>query len=347
MTEPKKPIDTKPQYDAAAPFSSAALVTGATGAVGRVVCRDLVQNGYRVFGLARTPDQAARLPYAVVPVPGDIRDPSRWDAAIRRVDIVIHAAVPHGAPGPKERDYFDREGAELAAIATGIGTAVRKHKKRMIFTASANVFQPNAEGWVTESSGLSEGRGYGIRQRQVYRAIEGLRKKGLNAIVMCPVFVYGPGGWFEKSVLDPMSRGESRMIGDGTQTMHYVEGSDLGRAYRLAIERGVEDDDYLIADDRPSTHGEFTKLVAREMGAPPPVEVPVEDLVPVMGEWAVDAMTFCPKADTTRARERLGWTPEYRTIEEGMPAVVRDYKWRHTYGNQAKPFRLVQHRSWT
>jgi nucleoside-diphosphate-sugar epimerase len=348
MTEHDKsnPQSLKPLYDPVAGHAPAALVTGPTGAIGRVVCRELVQKGYRVLGLARHADQQARLPYAVVPVLGDVRDPARWDAAITRVDVVIHAALPPGPKGPKDRAYAEREAEELAAIVAGIGTAVRKKKKRMIFTSSASLFEPNKEGWVTETSGHSD-RGYGIRQRRIFRAIQEQRRKGLKAIVMCPSFVYGPGGWFEKSVLDPMSRGESRMIGDGNQTMHYIEGSDVGRAYRLAIEHGIDGDDYLIADDTPSTQGAFTRLAAREMGAPAPVSVPEEDLLPVLGEWGLEAIVGCPKVDSSRARERLGWTPQYRTIEEGMPVVVRDYKWRREIAPQLEPYRLVQNRSWT
>ena len=341
------PEPLKPLYDPVAGHAPAALVTGPTGAIGRVVCRELVQNGYRVLGLARNEDQQARLPYAVVGVPGDIRDPRSWEAAITRADVVIHAAIPPAPKGPKDRAYAAREAEELAAIAVGIATAVRKKKKRLIVTSSALVFEPNRDGWVTETSGYSEGKGYGIRQRRIYRAIQEQRKKGLKAIVMCPAFVYGPGGWFEKSMLEPMSRGESRMIGEGNQTMHYVEGGDVGRAYRLAIEHGVDGDDYLIGDDKPSTHGAFTRLVAHEMGAPPPVAVPEEDLIPIMGEWGLEAMVTCPKIDSTRARERLGWTPQYKTIEEGVPVAVRDYKWRRAQASELEPFRLVQHRSWT
>ena len=97
-----------------------------------------------------------------------------------------------------------------------------------------------------------------------------------------PAFVYGRGGWFENGVLRPMSRGESTMIGDGSQTMHYIEASDAASGYRLAIENGLAGDDYLLADDHPTTQGEFLSLVAREMGAPPPQPIPEEDLIPVL-----------------------------------------------------------------
>jgi nucleoside-diphosphate-sugar epimerase len=123
-----------------------------------------------------------------------------------------------------------------------------------------------------------------------------------------------------------MSQGRSTMIGDGTQTMHYVAASDTAAGYRLAIEKGLPGEDYLLADDGPSTLGAFTRLVASEMGAPAPVSVPEEELIPVLGAWAVEAHTYCPRVDSTKARTQLGWTPRYRTIEEGVPACVREFK---------------------
>jgi nucleoside-diphosphate-sugar epimerase len=193
-------------------------------------------------------------------------------------------------------------------------------------TFGALLFEPDAQGWVRENFAISSGRGYGIRHRLAYPVLAGHRKKGLKAIAMCPAFIYGRGGWFESGVLEPMAMGKSSFIGDGTQTMHYIAASDVGAGYRLAIEHGLEKEDYLLADDRPVTLGAFTRLVAKEMGAPPPAGVPEEDLAPVIGDWAVEAYTFCPKVDSAKAREQLGWTPRFKTIDEGVPVVVREYK---------------------
>jgi nucleoside-diphosphate-sugar epimerase len=316
-------------YDPAQCYATAVLVTGATGGIGRAVCRELVTHGYRVLGLARDDDAKARLPYAVVPILGDVREPERWISGIRRADVVIHLALPaEFGSGKKERSDAEREADEMASILERLGTHVRREKKRMIHTFGALMYEPNRDGWVTEASPISSGRGYGIRHRTAYPVLARLRKKGLQAISVNPAFVYGPGGWFERSMIEPMSRGESTFIGDGTQTMHYIEAMDAAAGYRLAIENGLQGDDYLLADDRPSTLGDFTRLVAREMGAPEPRPVPEEDLIPVLGAWAVEAYTFCPKVDSTRARERLGWTPRFRTVEEGVLAVVRAWKRR-------------------
>lgn len=317
-------------YDPVQGHATAVLVTGATGGIGRAVCRELVTHGYRVLGLARDDDAKARMPYAVVSIAGDIRDPERWIAAIRRVDVVIHLALPPEMGSvPKERGDAERDAEAMASILDRLCTIVRREKKRMIHTFGALLYEPNPEGWVSEASPISYGRGFGVRHRAVYPVLARHRKKGLQAISVNPAFVYGPGGWFERTLLAPMSRGEAvTVLGDGSQSMHYIEAMDAAAGYRLAIENGLQGDDYLLADDEPATQGRFVRLVAREMGAPEPRAVPEEDLIPVLGAWAVEAYTFCPKVDSTRARERLGWTPRHRTIEQGVPEVVRAWKRR-------------------
>ena len=303
------------------------LVTGATGAIGRAVCRDLVVNGYLVLGLVRTIEGKARLPYAVIPVLGDIRDPLPWEHSIMQADIVIHLALqPDATIGPKEREQAEREARTIADILDRLATYCRRHKKLMIHTFGALLYEPDPDGWVRETSEITQGRGFGIRHRIAYPVFDRHRKRGLRAMSVNPSFVYGRGGWFEQSILRPMSRGESTMIGEGLQTMHYIEASDAASGYRLAIERGLPGDDYLLADDRPSTVGEMKALVAREMGAPEPRSIPEEELIPILGAWTVEAYTTCPKVDSSMARQRLGWRPRYRTIEEGVPVVVRAFR---------------------
>ena len=313
-------------YDPAKDYATAVLVTGATGAIGTAVCRELVVHGYRVLGLARNPEAIPRLSYGVVPVVGDIRNPAPWESAIERADIVIHLAVPsHIGVGKQEREDAERDADELAAILDRLCHYVHRNKKRFIHTFGL-LYEPGADGWARETCAISSGRGFGLRHRKLYPVLARHRRKGLHAISLNPVFVYGAGGWFEHGVLEPMSRGQSSHIGDGTQTMHYIAATDAAAAYRLAIERGLNGEDYLLADDRPSTLGEFTRFVAREMGASAPVSVLEETLIPVLGAWKVEAFTYCPMTDTSKAREQLGWTPKYRTIEQGVPVVVREWR---------------------
>jgi nucleoside-diphosphate-sugar epimerase len=314
-------------YDPTHEYSTNILITGATGMIGRAVARDLVLNGYRVHGLVRDDEAQARLPYAVIGVKGDIRTPEQWENAIHRVDAVIHLAVPAEiATGKPERSDAERQAAEMAQILESLGSLCRANKKRLIHTFGSLMYEPDAEGWVRETSPLTSGRGFGLRHRVVYPVLQELRRKGLKAISINPTFVYGLGGWFESGVLRPMVEGKSMFLGDGTQTFHYVAASDAAAAYRLALRHGIDGQDYLIADDQPTTLAEFTRLVAREMGAPAPVSIPEEEAIGMLGAWAYEAYTVCPKVDSMKAREHLGWTPKYRTIEQGVPVVVREFK---------------------
>jgi nucleoside-diphosphate-sugar epimerase len=315
-------------YDPSSEYAQSVLVLGATGAIGRAVARDLVVNGYRVYGLIRDEASRARLPYAVVGVIGDIRAPEKWEPAIERTQAVINCAFPSDlAQGPQTYEQAERDAEELARVLDRLCDAMRRWKRRFVHTFGALLYQPDEKGWVRENSAIASGRGYGIRHQHMWPVFARQRKKGLRAMSVNPTFVYGRGGWFEVGLLEPMSRGESVvLIGDGNQSMHYLTTADAGAGYRLALEHGLDGDDYLLADDRPSTLGEFTRMVAKEMGAPDPRPMPEEDLIPVIGAWNVEAYTFCPKVDSTKARERLGWTPRYPTIDVGIPVVVREYK---------------------
>lgn len=314
-------------YDPSREYTTSVLILGVTGAIGRAVARDLIVNGYRVYGLTRDVESRDRLPYGVVGVVGDIRSPEKWETAIERTQVVVNCAFPRDL-STKAMSYEDaeREAAELAEILDRLCAIVRKRKRRLVHTFGALLYEPDANGWVRETSAIAEGRGYGVRHRRTYPVFERHRKRGLKAMSVNPGFVYGRGGWFEHGLLEPLARGQAVVIGDGRQTMHYVAATDAASGYRLAIEHGLDGEDYLLADDRPSTLGEFTRLVARELGVPEPPSVAEEDLVAQLGPWNLDAYTFCPKIDSTKARERLGWTPRYPTIEEGVPAVIRDYK---------------------
>jgi nucleoside-diphosphate-sugar epimerase len=314
-------------YDPTHEYSSNVLVTGATGMIGRAVARELVTSGYRVHGLARNDRARARLPYAVIAVMGDIRSPERWENAIRSVDTVIHLALPgDDGEGKLERADAERQAAGMAEVLSSLGEVCRRHKKKFIHTFGSLLYEPGPDGVIRENCAISSGRGYGARHRIVWPVFQAMRRRGLKAISVNPTFVYGPGGWFEAGLLRPMLAGTASFLGDGTQTMHYVASSDAAVAYRLALEHGIVGEDYLVADDAPSTIGAFTRLVAKEMGAPPPTSIPEETAAEMVGAWAYEAFTFGPPVDSTRAREHLGWTPRYRTIEEGVPAAVLEFK---------------------
>lgn len=92
------------------------LVVGATGRVGRLICRNLssrVKYGSRIFGLSRSPTSVkdAELPKEVNLTFGDLQDSKCLETFVGKVDGVIWAAGSRGPPGfdtggPREIDHL-------------------------------------------------------------------------------------------------------------------------------------------------------------------------------------------------------------------------------------------------
>jgi len=73
---------------------SSVVVTGATGAIGRIVTSRLVTTGWQVSGVTRHPS-SARLPAGVSAVYGDLSDPSTLDQAFAGAGQIVLIAFPH------------------------------------------------------------------------------------------------------------------------------------------------------------------------------------------------------------------------------------------------------------
>jgi uncharacterized protein YbjT (DUF2867 family) len=72
---------------------SSVVVTGATGAIGRIVTSRLVRNGWQVSGVTQHPS-SARLPAGVSAVYGDLSDPSTLDQAFAGAGQIVLIAFP-------------------------------------------------------------------------------------------------------------------------------------------------------------------------------------------------------------------------------------------------------------
>lgn len=99
------------------------LVTGATGYVGGRLVPRLLESGFAVRALARTPDKLANVPWraAVEVARGDLNDKASLEAAFADVDVVYY--LVHSMGFEKDFAAEERRAAEnvvAAARATGV-----------------------------------------------------------------------------------------------------------------------------------------------------------------------------------------------------------------------------------
>jgi len=166
-----------------------ALVTGASGFLGRAVIAALAEDGYALRAAVR---------YAPVPAfPGGVQvvglpDLARsfdWRPLLRGVDTVIHlAGIEHGSRGlaPEAYDRINRRAtAQLAAAAAKAGV------RRFVFVSSIRAQSgPVADHALSERDAAAPTDAQG---RSKLAAEDAVRSAGVPFTILRLVPVYGPG----------------------------------------------------------------------------------------------------------------------------------------------------------
>ena len=143
---------------------------------------------------------------------------------------------------------------------------------------------------------------------------------GLDYVALRYFNVYGPrmdihGVYTEVLVrwMERIAAGRPPLIlGDGRQTMDFIHVADVARANLLAAKSDVSDEVLNIASGVETSLTELAHTLLDAMGADLPVEYgPARSVNSVARRLA----------DTTRARERLGFRAEV-PLEEGLRSLV-------------------------
>lgn len=174
-----------------------AFVAGASGAVGRVLCKLLIEGGWRVIGTIRSPDRAAKLRLlGVESVTVDAFDRDAFIHAVVRAgpEIVVHQLTDlpkefdlEGMAAARVRNAHIREvgTANLVAAATSAGT------QRFVAQSIAFAYAPGPRPHLEEAAP-------DVATAPAVAELEALVLGcPLEGIVLRYGRLYGPGTWFE------------------------------------------------------------------------------------------------------------------------------------------------------
>lgn len=209
-------------------------ITGATGFAGRHAVAELLARGHRLRALVRSPARAA-LPGTVEVVQGDLSDQEALARLVEGADAIVHLA---GALTALDRaDYFrineqGTRGLALAAQAARIG--------RFVHISSLAAREPQLSG-------------YAASKRAGEEAVLA-HMAALNAILIRPPAVYGPGDRGTLPLIKELTRPVAAIPGPAEARFSLIHGRDLARLIARAVE-GPEQGLHEVSDGKPGGYG--------------------------------------------------------------------------------------------
>jgi nucleoside-diphosphate-sugar epimerase len=224
------------------------FIAGASGAIGRRLCRLLVEDGWSVTGTTRYPEKAPLLrDLGVEPAIVDVFDAVRLLDAVRHAkpEVVVHQLtdLPPALDPTKMADALVRN-ARLRDVGTRhlIAAAVAAGAARMVAQSLAFVYAPGPMPYREDAPLCLDDPSYGETARAVASLERQVLAAPLTGIVLRYGKLYGPGTGFERPPrggpvhVDDAADAARRALARGTTGIYNIAENDGA----VSIERAAE-----------------------------------------------------------------------------------------------------------
>lgn len=234
-----------------------AVVTGATGFVGRHVVWELLDAGYTVTALVRSPAKANAL-YRGNPTDAFLHTvecelsqlKNYAETAGEKGDVFFHLAW-EGVSGALLRDY-DTQMKNMRYAIDAIRAAKTLGCKRFVGAGSLHENECMNE-LETSTSEVGLGNYYKAAKLSAHYFCQTEASRiGIEFLWPRLTNAYGAGERSERllnSVIRQLLRGESPALTDGTQLYNFIYVTDAARAFRLLAEKGRPFAHYILGSE--------------------------------------------------------------------------------------------------
>ncbi|MEM9191473.1 MAG: NAD-dependent epimerase/dehydratase family protein [Myxococcota bacterium] len=307
------------------------FITGATGAVGSCVARELAEHGHEILALVRgSASERIVESLGYTPIRGDMTEPSPWITAAARADVLIHAAWTR--PGSRmDGDWLRIAMAADEAAIGGLIRASQQGDSALVLTSGHSVFGDHGDTWIDEETPCSPAVGsMGLKQLATEVAAKQAAAAGVPTVVLRPCTVYGASSPSMDYFFGSASQHVMQYPGNGNNYFPFVHEADVAMAYRLAVEQMPAGEVIALGDDEPMRLREVASLLLDEFGGGQQVGAPKWLVAGVAGIPFADIMTASCRVRNTKAKRVLGWKPRYPTLRGGVKNAIE--RWRAAGG---------------
>ncbi|MGH7702296.1 MAG: NAD-dependent epimerase/dehydratase family protein [Gemmatimonadales bacterium] len=312
-------------------MSRRVLITGGAGFIGSHLAAEYQRSGWDVVVLDDlSRGKAANLPAGIPLVRADIRSPeARVLLATGKFEVLNHHAAQIDVRVSVNRPAYDAD-INLVGFINLLEGAAEGGVKRVVFASSGGVVYGDPGVIPTpESAAKLPVSPYGVSKlagEYYLRALGDLR--GFSRVALRYSNVFGPrqdpnsdAGVVSIFISRLLAGQRLTVFGDGRQTRDYVFVKDVARANVAAASVELPEhgdlDAYAfnIATSKERNVLELAEAVGQTLGRRPELDF----APPRPGEL------YRSSLDTSKARSRLGWSPQYG-FEEGLAEIVDWFK---------------------
>ena len=297
------------------------LLTGATGFIGNAVLEQLPAEQVVVFG--RT---APKQPTAAFHA-GEINASTDFEAALAKVDVVIHTAARVHMMDEQSADPLD-EFRQVNTFGTlNLATqAAKAGVKRFIFISSVKVNGERSDHKVFRHDDQPAPEdAYSQSKAEAEAGLQQLAKEtGLEVVIIRPPLVYGPGVKANfASILKLAQKNLPLPLGAIHNKRSMVALDNLTDLIITCISHpAAAAQIFMVSDDRDLSTTELLQMLTEAAGKKPRLlAVPQKYLIAIatlFGKKTIaDRLCGSLQVDISHTRQVLGWTPPL-SVEEGI-----------------------------
>ncbi|MGW5655587.1 SDR family oxidoreductase [Streptomyces humi] len=301
------------------------FVTGASGWLGSAVVPELLDAGHQVTGLARSDASAAALTGAGAEVVrGTVDDLDVLRTAAAASDGVVHLAFKHDIAF--SGDFRGAAEADRRAV-DAFGEVLAGSDRPLVIASGLLGLAPGRV--VTERDVPAvDGSPASVRQATALATLELAGRGVRSAVVRLAPTCHGEGdnGFMAALVGIARERGVSGYVGDGANRWPAAHRLDVGRLFRLAVEKAPAGSVLHGAGEEGVAIRDVAEVIGRQLGVPV-VSVPPADAAGHF-TWLGGFIGLDSPASSTVTRELLDWRPSH-------PGLLEDLDKGHYFGPAA------------
>jgi nucleoside-diphosphate-sugar epimerase len=305
--------------------TSNVLVTGADNGAGRAIAKKLAASGYTVTGTVTTAEQAIAMRQdGVLPAypgllrAGEIRSVIKAAGA----DVVVHAATQAYNQVPQLKTDWD---AALKLVEQGTSaliTAAQDAGVKLIvyisYAFAGDVAPAHGHGH-DEDHGEAEDPAIVTAIRAAEQAV---LASSVPAVILRAGYTYGPYSSETLALRDALIKNRPLALGDPHAAANWIQVDDLASAVLQAIDRRPEGQIIDVVDGQSISPAAFAGYLAESMNLPAPTGQQSFINRVRFGQAQLDLLDRSVQADNAKAKDVLGWTPQYASARAGLDQVL-------------------------